>query len=237
MNHALWTACLGLTAIGCASPTPNDLVRIDLPGLHRYALSTEDGLVALDHGDLVAEEVPIAYPWEESLVVDDATIAARTGDLALLLPKTARLPRSDFAAEPARGDEELFVQIVEKPRQAWRPDLVPARLYRNGEFGDLLELGGDLSPEWLAAEFPGSGVYALRKGRYVIVGLLAGTLATSPGAEAEAPPLLPFLGLDAIAPVLPTDSDFFARRLRPFRPDFEYGLTRDGFEPAEGSSK
>lgn len=232
MESRPWLVWLGVLCAGCGSPPPNDLVRIDVPGLHRYAVSTEDGLIAIDRDDLLLDELPIVYPYLDDEMQDQASVVNRADNLLLMRPHSLRPSFSEFGAEEPSGAETLYIQILERPHAEWVPRLVHASLYGDGRFGDLLRLeSGD--PEQLVAEFPGAGIYARRKGRYVLVGLLAGTLSTSPDRNDPTLLLLPFLGLDALGTVVPVQSDFFTRRPHMFRPDMEHGLTRDGAEPGE----
>lgn len=228
---------LGLGALtGCGTPMPNDLVLFDLPGADRYALSTEDGIVSLQNDDLKVGALPMKYWFKATPVLFSAEYVQGTEDLALLKTRDTQLLWSEFAADGPRPGEDLYVQILEGDPEH-RPAMVEVALYADGEFGDLLEM-----EDWfrtcsgLAGEFGGAGVYAKRSGRYVLVGVLSGTVATNPNPSILARVfgpwrLMPYVGLDTIAAVLPTNSNFFERRIRPFRPDFEYGLRPDGEEP------
>lgn len=222
---------LVVVAAGCGSPTPNDLVRIDTPGIARYAVSTEDGLLALPGDDLMIDEVSISLWFNGFPVFDEARVTRRAEDLYRLTPKSAKLPIAEFAAAPADPDEPLFVQTIEDDPEHL-PRLIGARLMADGQYGDLLEVTSWFwSADDLAAEFPGAGVYALRKGRYVLVGILNGLVVTNPdtsflGRWFGPNEVVAYLSLDAIAPVLPENSDFFRRRTRAFRSDFEHGIPR-----------
>lgn len=228
-THLALAAALALA--GCGSPTPNDLTRLEIPGPPRYAVSTEDGLLALPGDDLAVDVVPITLWYQGSLVLDDARIERREEDLVRLRPVSAQLPFSEFAAEGAKPGEPLFVQVVQDDPEHL-PLLVAAELLADGRFGDLLRVTSwTWSAEEIARDFPGAGVYALRKGRYVLVGIVNGLLVANPDDSLLArwfgpSEVLACLSLDAIAPVLPENSDFFARRTRVLRPDFEHGLPR-----------
>ncbi len=230
-------AVLCSTLAACATPTPNDLVVLDVPGAERYALATEDGIIALDGDDLGLAELPIVLWFRGSPVPDDAVVEQRTEDLGLLRPKSTRLLYSEFAAQEPLPGEDLYIGLVEADDPEHRPFVVDAHLYEDGEFGDLLVVDDWFRTcESIARDFAGAGVYARREGRYVLVGLLNGTVATNPSPSTWCQyfgpyRLLPFLGLEAIAPVLPRTSSFFERRARVFRPDFEYGTDREGHEP------
>lgn len=229
-------------AAGCGTPTPNNLVEIELPGAKRWALATEDGVVALNGDDLSVPEVPILYWFKGTPILDDATVAHRTDELALLHPKSSRLQYATFGALAAEPGEDLYIQVLEDDPEH-RPELLDCHLFWGGEFGDLLEVD-----EWfrftvnVARDFRGAGVYAKRKGVYELVGILTGDVATNPhpwlAVRMFGPyRLLTYVPIDSIAPVLPESSDFFKRRIREFRPDFEYGLTREGKEPQSVNDK
>jgi hypothetical protein len=215
-------------APGCAVPVPNDLILLDVQGADRYALSTEDGIVALYGDDLVAGEIPILYEYHQQTVTDTATLVQNTADLGLMRPTTAKFPFSEFATVEPGPEEPVYIQVIDLEDVERRPEMLEARLYEKGLYGNLLELvDDDLTPDELALRFRGAGVYIQEKGRFTIVGVLTGSVATLEEEDG----LLPFVGLDVIAPVLPRTSSFFVRRLTPRRPDFEYGLTREGQEP------
>ncbi len=239
--HASILAAILLVA-GCGTPTPNNLVRLEISGAERYGLATEDGIVALNGDDLQIGEVPIEYWYKGSPILDDATIDHRTENLALLHAKSTRLQYATFGAEAAQPDEDLYIQVIEDDPEH-RPVMIDCHLFWDGEYGDLLEVD-----EWfrwtshVARDFRGAGVYAKRKGVYELVGLITGDVASNPHPwflfRMFGPyRLLPFVSIDNIAPVLPQSSDFFKRRIRAFRPDFEYGLTREGKEPRSVNDK
>ncbi|MFH0944415.1 MAG: hypothetical protein V2A76_04385 [Planctomycetota bacterium] len=234
---AILPISLATCLAACGTPMPNHLVRLEIPGSERYALSTEDGVIALNDDDLSLEEVPMLYWYKASPVMDDLVVQHRVGDLGLLLPKTTRLQKAELAAEGPLPGENLYIQVIHAGDVERRPYLLDAHLYANGEFGDLLELD-----EWfstchgVAEEFAGAGVYAKRLGRYVCVGLINGMVTTNPNPSVWSSMvgpyrLLPYISLDGLAHVLPRSSNFFERRIRAFRPDYEHGLDREGNEP------
>jgi hypothetical protein len=222
---------------GCATPTPNDLVLLDFEGgVGRYALSTEDGIVAISSDDLNVTQVPIRYWFRSSPIRDDAKVLQRTNTLTLLAPVTTRLEWTEFSTSGPEPGEELFVGLIDEVDPEHLPYLLEAELLEDGKLGDVIELGGWFSdPDEVAGRFGGAGVYAKRMGRYVLVGILTGTVVSAEkdgfwswfGADEG----LPFIGLDGIAPVLPQTSNFFERRQKAYRPDFEYGLDDQGQEP------
>jgi len=236
---------LGLLTPGCAVPVPNDLVLLDVPGAQRYALSTEDGIIAINGDDLAAGIVPILYYFRvqhigtQHTISDDAKVLQKTDELALLEPVSTQMNFSDLAAQDAEPGEAIFIQILDLDDPEMRPVLLKASLFENGRYGNLLLLeDSSYTPEHVARTFAGAGLYVQRMGRFVIVGILSGMVASNPVLNTgllsrfETPPeLLPFISLEVIAPVLPRTSDFFERRKVIYRPDIEYGLEPDGAEP------
>lgn len=218
----------------CHTPLPNDLVLLEVKGASRFALSTEDGVVALA-GDDLAAELPAVQYWKGREIRDHLDLVQSTPDFALLKPKTAKFTRSTFAAYEIKPGEELFVQLIADDFERL-PFVLDAHWYEDGRFGDLLAIDSwFVDEEAVASRFAGAGVYVKRLGVYEIVGILNGTLATNPNdsfATAVFGPrvLMPFVRLDQIADVLPQNSNFFQRTVRPFRPDFEHGLEPDGSE-------
>lgn len=228
------TAAIG--PIGCATPTPNDLVLLDFEGgAARYGLSTEDGIVALAGDDLNVTEVPIRYWFRSSPIRDDARVLQRTDTLALLAPIATRLEWTEFGVSGPEPGENLYVQLLDEHDPEHLPYLIDAELFDDGSLGDVIEIDSwFVDEDDVGARFSGAGVYAKRLGRYVLVGILTGTVVTAPRTgfwsffgSGEG---MPFVGLDGIAPVLPKSSNFFERRMRAFRPDFEYGLDEQGQE-------
>jgi hypothetical protein len=222
---------LSLALAGCHTPSPNDLVLLDVPGAPRFALSTEDGVVALRGDDLASRAIPAIQYWRGRETHDSLLIVQRSDDLVLLRPESARLTWSPFAARDIEPGDELFVQVIGDDFERL-PVLIEGCWHQDGRHGDLFAVSTwFVDEEMLAARFAGAGVYVKRKGVYEIVGILNGTVATNPEDTWFGPDLLlPFLRLDAIAPVLPTNSNFFDRGPRTFRPDFEHGLSREGEE-------
>jgi hypothetical protein len=215
----------------CHTPLPNDLVLLEAPGAARFALSTEDGIVALAGDDIVAQ-VPCVQYWKGREIRDTLSMIQATPDLALLKPETARFTRSPFADDEVRPEETLYIQLLADDFERL-PYVLEAHWHEDGRYGDLLEIDTwFVDEEDVVARFAGAGVYVKRMGNYEIVGLLNGTLASNPAPSGFFAPeiLVPFVRLDQIATVLPNTSNYFERRPRPFRADFEHGLERDGTE-------
>lgn len=226
---------LTLLLAGCTSRLPNDLVILDVPGSPRYALSTEDGILALTEPDLSVDELPVLYWYRGAPVRDDARVLHLADDFGLLEMQSAKIHYAVFAAGDPAPDESLWIQVLEDDIER-RPQLIEASLFEGGAYGDLLAID-----EWfwaadeIAGDWVGAGVYVRRKGVYELVGIINGLVADHPRPSTWSrwfgpKELVTFAGLDSIAPTLPDSSDYFARRIRVFRPDFEHGLERDGSE-------
>jgi len=228
-------ACSLAAFAGCRTRQPDDLLILDVPGAPRYVLATEDGVVALAGDDLAVDTLPVSYWYRGDRVIDVANVEHRSADFGLLTLRSLKTGFATFAASEPEPGETIWVQILEDDLEH-RPRMVELSLYRDGDYGDLLaveEFG--VTAEELAVEWNGAGIYVRRKGAYELVGILNGVVAANPEpsrwSEWFGPhDLLAFAGIDAIAPTLPRSSDYFARRIRMFRPDFEHGLESDGSE-------
>ncbi len=235
MRRAPFSAALLLLAAGCVSRQPNDLVILDVPGAPRYAVSTEDGILALSADDLAVDALPILHWHGGDAIRDEAVVRHRSAGFGLLAPTSARIEYATFAAVDPLPGESLWIQVLEDDPER-RPALVEASLFEDGARGDLLAIDEWFwSPDEVAADWVGAGVYVRRKGAYELVGVVNGLVADHPAPTTLSRwfgprALVAFAGLDAIAPTLPESSDYFSRRIRAFRPDFEHGLERDGSE-------
>ena len=207
----------------CNAVTPEHFTRLWLEGRTGVPLvgtSTEDGVVVLAQPDWkVGDLLEIQFPFGNSLVVDKGRIDRLNDTLAVVRPLTARLREGRFAAELPVAGEALFVALRDEDDE---PVLEPAEPWHAGAYGDWLLLP-DRDVERVARDYAGTGVYVRRAGRWEIVGVLAGLLAHD-----ESDPLsataLGFVGLTEMARILPDRLDYFARDLRPLRPDFEFGV-------------
>lgn len=224
----------------CHTPLPNDLVLLEVKGASRFALSTEDGVVALAGDDLVGD-LPCVQYWKGREIRDRLDLVQTTPDLALLKPETAKFTRSTFASSEIKPGEMLYVQLIADDFERL-PFVIEGAWYEDGRYGDLFAVETwFVDEEDVAARFAGAGVYVKRLGVYEIVGILNGTLASnqdeSLSTKMFGPSVLfPFVRLDQIAAVLPQSSNFFQRTTRTFRPDIEHGLKPDGSEGTRANS-
>ncbi|MBM3986076.1 MAG: hypothetical protein FJ296_10390 [Planctomycetes bacterium] len=215
---------LALLACACSStPTPEHFTRLWVEGRTGQPLigtSTEDGVVVLAQPDWkVGDLFEIQFPVGNSLVVDKGRIDRLNDTLAVIRPLTARLREGRFAAELPVPGEELYVALR---NERDKPELEPAPSWLDGAYGDWVVLP-DRDPERIARDYAGTGVYVQRGGRWELVGVLAGLMAHDE-SDPQGPVALGFVGLIELARILPDRLDYFARDLRPLRPDFEFGV-------------
>src|SRR5690606_25865102 len=110
-------------AAGCTSRLPNDLVILEVPGAPRYAVSTEDGILALAEDDLAGESLPIVHWYRGDAVRDEARLEHRSDEFGLLTPRTARIGFSTFAASAPAPHEDLWIQVIQGDAEH-RPELI-----------------------------------------------------------------------------------------------------------------
>jgi hypothetical protein len=178
-------------------------------------VSTEDGVLALAEVVPATGEVSFRYRVGNGLFDDVATLDRKNDTLAVLSPKTSRPNLARFAAYPAARDESLYIEV----RTADHSDLIRC---------DLLELDERrLEFDELIRHYVGVGVFAWRSDEMQLVGVLNGVFSADP-------PALAFIGIDEIATLLPSTSNYFVRKVQPRRADFEYGVPRsfEGERPA-----
>jgi hypothetical protein len=221
--RALPVLLLALFAAGCCStPDPQHFTRLwpdGQTGVPIIGTSTEDGVLVLAQPQWkVGDRLEIQFPIGNSLVVDKGRIDRINDTLAVVSPLTARLSEGRFAAELPLPGEEIFVALRDENDE---PVLEPAPLWHDGAFGDWVTLP-DRDATTVARDYAGTAVYVKRDDRWEIVGLLAGLTAYD---ETESGYLaLGFVGLSEMARILPDRLDYFARDVRPLRPDFEFGV-------------
>jgi len=219
-----WLVLLALLA-GCSGP-PSHYTRLWVAhrtGLPAIGTSTEDGVLLLAVPEWkVGDLFEIHFPVGNSLVRDYGRVERINDTLAVVRPLTARLAEGRIAASLPAPGETLYVSLRDGQDE---PVMQAARLLRDGAVGDWLLLPGHDAQATadIAVQAAGTGVYVRRSGRWEIVGLLAGLLATDESAS-DRPVALGFVGLGELARILPGRVDYFDRDVRPLRPDFEFGV-------------
>jgi hypothetical protein len=214
---------LAAGATACSTAPPEHFTRLWVEGrtgVPFVGTSTEDGVLVLAQPDWqVGDVFEIQFPIGNSLVVDKGRIDRLNDTLAVVRPLTARLKEGRFAGELPVTDEPLYVALRDERDE---PVMEPAPAWRGGAFGDWLLLP-DRDATQVARDYAGSGVYVRRAERWEIVGLLAGLTARDE-ADPRDETALGFVGLSEMARILPDRLDYFARDVRPLRPDFEFGV-------------
>jgi len=203
-------------AAGCRGPRSIG-ANVELQTEHGvvHGVSTEEGILALAEVVPATGELSFRSRAGNSFFDDVAEVRRRGDALALLAPRTSHPAQARFAARPAGGDDRLFIES----RRHGRPYLLECRLHGGGALGDLLALEEAPLAD-VARRHAGAGLFAWRDGTMELVGILNGVYS-------EQPPLVAFVGLDEMSTLIPAGSDFFTRRLRTRRADFEYGTPRD----------
>ncbi len=221
--HRLLACAAALLAGGCQAPAPIEAnVEFQTERGVVRGVSTEDGLFALRELVPPSGELSFRYRTGNGFFDDRARLVRQSDVVALLEPLSSRPHRARFAIYPAAYDDRLFVEV----RTADRADLLSCHLLDQGRRGDLVVLDeGELVD--VAQRYCGAGLFAWREGMLQLVGVLNGVYSESPAA-------LAFIGLDELSTLLPETSNFFERRVTPYRADFEYGTPRDfeGEQPA-----
>jgi len=217
-------SCLLLAMLaGCSVTPPEHFTRLWVEGrtgLPSVGTSTEDGVLVLAEPDWkVGDSFEIQFPYGNSLVVDKGRIDRLNDTMAVVLPSSSRLREGRFAGELPVEGEPLWVALRDERDE---PTMAEAESWHDGAWGDWLLLP-DQDAEAIARDYAGTGVYVRRSDRWELVGVMAGLTAqdesSSDGATA-----LGFIGLAELARILPDRLDYFARDIRPLRPDFEFGV-------------
>jgi hypothetical protein len=213
---------LALAAAACTSP-PEHFTRVWMEGTTGepfIGTSTEDGVLLLAQPEWqLGDILEIQFPFGNSLVIDKGRIDRLNDTLAIVRPLTARLREGRFAASLPLPGEELFVALRDDQDD---PVAQGTQVWHEGAYGDWIVVPGR-DADQLARDYAGTAVYVNRDDRWEIVGLLAGLTAQDEN-ELVGVTAVGFLGLPEMARILPDRLDYFARDLRPLRPDFEFGV-------------
>jgi len=210
---------------GCSSP-PSHFTRLWVQGrtgAPTIGVSTEGGILTLSSpGWKVGDRFDLQFPHGNSLVNDVGIVDRLNETVTIILPATARLAQARFAESLPSPQETLYLAV----RDDWdQPSMREVELWRDGEYGDWVLLPGlaDYELEQLATQYRGTGLYVKRDGRWEIVGILAGLLA-SDEADPRGEVALGYIGLTELARILPRQQDILKPDQRPLRPDFEFGV-------------
>ncbi len=216
-----WTVLVFLN--GCATHD-NHITLVDLPSGRVAGVATEVGVLMLNKSVVnVGDLYPIEHPFRDGVVTDEAKAVDSNESLALLKPVSARLYNARFLLYPLEPGEELYVGILDSDNDTVYLD---AELVFDGAKGDLI-LCSDLEqyPEPSPDGYGGIGLFAYRDGGLWLTGILTPMTAVIDGVQGK---VYPFINMDQIFRFLPELKDFVTPERRPFRPDFEHGVNRDG---------
>jgi hypothetical protein len=223
-HFALLAPVLALVLAGCAAEIPSHLTRlwpVGDSGEPFLGLSTAEGVIVLSTAHYeVGDLFNIQFPVGNSGVVDLGKIDHLNDDLAVIRPLTSRLLRGRLGSTPPKADETIYLARRDEEDQ---PYMEPVVRWRKGVYGDYITVSGVDDPAAFARDYAGTGLYVNRKGRWKIVGMLAGITANLPGEDADDAGV-GYIGLLELVRVLPDQIDYFQRDIKPQRPDFEYGV-------------
>jgi hypothetical protein len=212
-----------LLVMGCTSPK-NHITVVEVPSGDVAGVATERGILVLKKPVIKMGDIyDIQHIYGNGVVHDNARVVDMDEYLALLTPVSSQLNNCRFMMWPIEPDEELHVGILDKDDE---PRYLIAKLYERGRLGDLI-----ICPELHEYPMPtdegygGIGLFAHRNGSLWLVGVLTSMKAEIPG---EGYVVYPFVGLDKIWDFMPDLLDRFTHEKKPFRPDFIYGVERDG---------
>lgn len=214
----------GLSAqIGCSSQE-NHITLVDVPSGQVAGIATERGILVLKKPAIKkGDTYSISHVYGNGIVPDEARVVDIDENLALLKPVSSNLNAVRFLLYPLDPEEELYVGVLDEDND---PYYLPSELFEGGVHGDLI-LCDELEdyPRPTSDGFGGIGVFAYRDGYHWLTGLLLPMKAQISGSMKEA---YPFVGMESIVNFFPDLRDNFTRQKRPFRPDLELGLERDG---------
>lgn len=218
-------ALLAAATTAC-SETPTHFTRLWVQGrtgIPAIGVSTEAGVLTLSEPDWKpGDRFDLQFPYGNSLVNDLGVINRMNETITIVFPATARLARGRFATSLPAPQEQLYLALRDELDE---PVMQPVDLWRQGEFGDWVvvpELNA-IGIERMAQQYRGTGVYVEREGRWEIVGLLAGLIATDE-SDPRGEMALGYIGLSELTRILPHMQDYLMPDIKPLRPDFEFGV-------------
>jgi len=217
----LLAASFGL--LGCEAPF-NHITVVEVPSGTVAGVATENGILVLHKPAIKPDDIyPIMHAFGNGIVFDEAKVDDMDEYLALLTPLSSQLNTCRFLRFPMEPEEELYVGILDRENKA---RYLTAMLYKKGALGDFV-ICPELReyPEPSEEGYGGIGLFAYREGALWLAGVLTAMTAEIPG---ESEPVYPFVGLESIWRFLPELKNNFLREKKPTRPDFIYGVERDG---------
>lgn len=213
---------LAAVVVGCAGP-PSHMARLwprGRTGLPMLGVAVNNEVLVLSRPHFqIGDRFEIQFPVGNSTVIDVGEIDRVNNNLAVVRPFTARLQPARLAESLPESHELLHLALRDADDA---PEMVPVERWRDGAHGDWILLPGHDARK-TAKLWAGAGMYVERKGRWRLVGILAGITAELPD-DPDQSVALGYIGLLEIARVLPEELEFFEREPPPLRPDFEFGV-------------
>jgi hypothetical protein len=212
-----------LIFLGCTTPD-NHITLIEIPSGDVAGLATECGILALKKPIINPGDVfPIQHVYRDGVVQDEARVVNTDEYLALMEPVSSQLNNVRFLMYPLAEDETLYLGILDGDQDA---EYLEAELLAGGAKGDFVLCSELIEyPEPSTDGYGGIGLFAYREGAMWLAGILSPFRAEIDGITGDA---YPFIGMNKIMKFIPDLEDHFTRKRKPFRPDFEHGVERDG---------
>ncbi|MBU0755667.1 MAG: hypothetical protein KJ645_11050 [Planctomycetes bacterium] len=208
---------------GCEAPH-NHIALVEVPSGDVAGVATERGILLLNRPTLKLGDIyNIQHVFGNGVIYDQARVSDKDEYLALLTPQSSQLNNCRFMLFPLEVDDEIYVGVLDAEN---KPRYLPAELYEKGLRGDLVICRALSEYPFPTPEgYGGLGLFAYRDGSLWLAGILT-SMKAEIGWFDEA--VYPFIGLDEIWHFLPDLKDGYTRERKPFRPDFIYGVERDG---------
>lgn len=208
---------------GCQSPD-NHLTLVDIPSGEVAGVATEKGIMVLKTPTVKAGDIyDIEHIYRNGTVYDQARVIDTNEYLALLTPVSSQLNNCRVLLFPVEPDEELYVGVLDNENKAY---YLIADLVELGEKGDLITcIDLEKYPRPTPEGYGGTGLFAFRDGSLWLAGILTNVSAEMQGKKGK---VYPFVGLDKIWRFITEAENKYSREKKPFRPDFIYGVERDG---------
>jgi len=210
---------------GCRSQE-NHITLVDVPSGQVAGLATEQGILLLNTPSIKSGDIySIRHIYGNSRLEDEAIVIHTDEYLAIMAPISVKLNMASFLRFPIKTEEELYIGVLDEDND---PVYLPAELFEKGAKGDFVlckEL--HLYPEPIPDKgYGGLGLFAYRQDYLWLAGILTPMKAQISGVADD---VYTFVGMDTILRFLPNNiEDLINRVKKPFRPDLEFGINRDG---------